>query len=162
MSSNSSFIKESADAKGDWKDGDGRYDSLSDLPFKMALPMVAVGTFVLALSLAFCCYLMKKRTRGRSRGYRKVIVSRNDKGNSLETLKNDACAICLEDFKVKDVLAICPCEHAFHKKCLVKWLKLRKTCPMCMTQITVSYHQSYVVGHASVTITLNQPPENAI
>jgi len=32
---------------------------LDSLPFKMALPMVAVGTFILALSFAFCCYLAR-------------------------------------------------------------------------------------------------------
>lgn len=26
------------------------------------------------------------------------------------------CAVCLEDFKPRDELGICPCKHAFHRK----------------------------------------------
>lgn len=26
------------------------------------------------------------------------------------------CAVCLEEFKQKDELGICPCKHAFHRK----------------------------------------------
>lgn len=26
------------------------------------------------------------------------------------------CAVCLEDFKVKDELGVLPCQHAFHRK----------------------------------------------
>ncbi|PWA29321.1 hypothetical protein CCH79_00013996 [Gambusia affinis] len=41
------------------------------------------------------------------------------------------CAVCLEEFKQKDELGICPCKHAFHRKCLIKWLEVRKVCPLC-------------------------------
>ncbi|EHB04313.1 RING finger protein 24 [Heterocephalus glaber] len=41
------------------------------------------------------------------------------------------CAVCLEDFKPRDELGICPCKHAFHRKCLIKWLEVRKVCPLC-------------------------------
>ncbi|XP_075887712.1 RING finger protein 24 isoform X1 [Nelusetta ayraudi] len=43
----------------------------------------------------------------------------------------DICAVCLEEFKQKDELGICPCKHAFHRKCLIKWLEVRKVCPLC-------------------------------
>ncbi|KAB0349654.1 hypothetical protein FD755_005922 [Muntiacus reevesi] len=39
--------------------------------------------------------------------------------------------LCLEDFKPRDELGICPCKHAFHRKCLIKWLEVRKVCPLC-------------------------------
>ncbi|KAM4756182.1 RING finger protein 122 isoform 1-T1 [Cyanocitta cristata] len=41
------------------------------------------------------------------------------------------CAVCLEDFRVKEELGVLPCQHAFHRKCLVKWLEVRCVCPMC-------------------------------
>uniref|UniRef100_A0A4W5P667 Si:dkey-51a16.9 n=1 Tax=Hucho hucho TaxID=62062 RepID=A0A4W5P667_9TELE len=31
----------------------------------------------------------------------------------------------------RDELGVCPCSHAFHKKCLLKWLEIRSVCPMC-------------------------------
>uniref|UniRef100_A0A668ASJ8 Si:dkey-51a16.9 n=1 Tax=Myripristis murdjan TaxID=586833 RepID=A0A668ASJ8_9TELE len=41
------------------------------------------------------------------------------------------CAVCLEEFRSRDELGVCPCSHAFHKKCLLKWLEIRSVCPMC-------------------------------
>ncbi|XP_067255117.1 RING finger protein 122 isoform X2 [Chanodichthys erythropterus] len=41
------------------------------------------------------------------------------------------CAVCLEDFRTKDELGVLPCQHSFHKRCLVKWLEVRCSCPMC-------------------------------
>uniref|UniRef100_A0A803TWV5 Ring finger protein 122 n=1 Tax=Anolis carolinensis TaxID=28377 RepID=A0A803TWV5_ANOCA len=54
------------------------------------------------------------------------------------------CAVCLEDFKVKDELGVLPCQHAFHRKCLVKWLEVRCVCPMCNKPIAgpTEAHQS--------------------
>uniref|UniRef100_A0A3B4E9N1 RING-type domain-containing protein n=1 Tax=Pygocentrus nattereri TaxID=42514 RepID=A0A3B4E9N1_PYGNA len=41
------------------------------------------------------------------------------------------CAVCLEDYRIKDELGMLPCQHGFHKRCLVKWLEVRCVCPMC-------------------------------
>lgn len=44
----------------------------------------------------------------------------------------DACAICLDDYGVGDQLRCLPCGHAFHAKCIAKWLIERSaTCPLC-------------------------------
>ena len=32
------------------------------------------------------------------------------------SLTQQTCAVCLEDFKVKDELGVLPCQHAFHRK----------------------------------------------
>ena len=31
-------------------------------------------------------------------------------------LPQQTCAVCLEDFKVKEELGVLPCQHAFHRK----------------------------------------------
>ncbi|CAF1138632.1 unnamed protein product [Adineta ricciae] len=46
-------------------------------------------------------------------------------------VKNSNCVICLEDFCEDEEIAVCPCEHAFHKRCLSPWLQNNCTCPMC-------------------------------
>ena len=44
----------------------------------------------------------------------------------------DSCSICLEDFEVGDKVKLLRCEHAFHQKCVDKWLTSRnRVCPLC-------------------------------
>ncbi|XP_076812702.1 RING finger protein 24-like isoform X2 [Clavelina lepadiformis] len=113
--------------------------------------MVAVGTFIIALCFAFFCYLLRlRRQRTKTKGYRKVVLNKN-KDNPLQETKNETCPVCLEDFKNKEVLAICPCCHVFHKKCLCKWLQHRPTCPMCMSQIPLNYHRHQTPARSSAT-----------
>uniref|UniRef100_A0A8C2JUU6 Ring finger protein 122 n=1 Tax=Cyprinus carpio TaxID=7962 RepID=A0A8C2JUU6_CYPCA len=56
------------------------------------------------------------------------------------------CAVCLEDFKVKDELGVLPCQHAFHRRCVVKWLEVRCVCPMCNKPLAGSSEQHQSIG----------------
>ena len=49
-----------------------------------------------------------------------------------ENREEKECAICLEDFQGIDILkAFYKCDHIFHKKCLLDWLKKHNDCPYC-------------------------------
>lgn len=37
----------------------------------------------------------------------------------------------MEDFKVDDEAKKLPCKHYFHPSCILEWLKLHGTCPVC-------------------------------
>uniref|UniRef100_H2YE69 RING-type domain-containing protein n=1 Tax=Ciona savignyi TaxID=51511 RepID=H2YE69_CIOSA len=53
-----------------------------------------------------------------------------------ESLSSDSvCAICIENYKVGDVIRELPCQHLFHKKCVDPWLHNKHTCPMCKINI---------------------------
>jgi hypothetical protein len=41
------------------------------------------------------------------------------------------CPICLNSFSVDDSLACLGCGHEHHHACLIEWLRLSATCPMC-------------------------------
>ncbi|GLB42185.1 hypothetical protein LshimejAT787_1102000 [Lyophyllum shimeji] len=44
----------------------------------------------------------------------------------------DKCGICLTQFRSGDAAQLgSTCRHAFHERCLVKWLTRSKTCPLC-------------------------------
>ncbi|CAH9117172.1 unnamed protein product [Cuscuta europaea] len=53
--------------------------------------------------------------------------------------KGEACSICLDDFRGGSaIISLSPCSHKFHKGCIAKWLRRRRTCPMCRTIALVS------------------------
>jgi hypothetical protein len=54
-----------------------------------------------------------------------------------ESRKETQCAICLSDFKNVDIIKVFyTCDHIFHKKCLLEWLKKSNSCPLCNHDLT--------------------------
>ena len=41
------------------------------------------------------------------------------------------CVVCLGEFVSGNVLKRLPCDHTFHIECIVGWLSVNLTCPMC-------------------------------
>lgn len=57
-------------------------------------------------------------------------------GHNLETFKEQECSVCKENYKLNDNLTVMPCNHNFHEECLVNWLKLHNSCPICRMELT--------------------------
>jgi hypothetical protein len=51
----------------------------------------------------------------------------------------DTCAVCIENYRVEDIVRILPCKHQFHKICIDQWLLEKRTCPMCKMDILKHY-----------------------
>ncbi len=41
------------------------------------------------------------------------------------------CSVCWEDFKLGEPVRKLVCEHFYHTECIVPWLQLHGTCPIC-------------------------------
>uniref|UniRef100_A0A8C5TQ21 Ring finger protein 122 n=1 Tax=Malurus cyaneus samueli TaxID=2593467 RepID=A0A8C5TQ21_9PASS len=103
--------------------------TFQDLPLNIYMVIFGTGIFIFVLSLIFCCYFISKlRHQAQSErfGYKEVKP-----GVAPSHLPQQTCAVCLEDFRMKEELGVLPCQHAFHRKCLLKWLEVRCVCPMC-------------------------------
>ncbi|KAL0418077.1 UNVERIFIED_CONTAM: E3 ubiquitin-protein ligase SIRP1 [Sesamum radiatum] len=49
-----------------------------------------------------------------------------------ETLQ---CSVCLDDCEIGTEVKEMPCKHKFHSTCILPWLELHSSCPICRYQI---------------------------
>lgn len=54
-------------------------------------------------------------------------------GAQLE--KSQSCSVCWEDFSEGEEVKLLECEHCFHSPCIVPWLELHGTCPVCRKEL---------------------------
>ncbi|KAH9794523.1 RING-type domain-containing protein [Citrus sinensis] len=65
--------------------------------------------------------------------------------NERILLPEDAeCCICLSSYEDGTELHALPCNHHFHSTCIVKWLKMNATCPLCKYNILKGNEQALV------------------
>uniref|UniRef100_A0A8B9KQ57 Ring finger protein 24 n=1 Tax=Astyanax mexicanus TaxID=7994 RepID=A0A8B9KQ57_ASTMX len=70
-----------------------------NLPLNIYIVVFGTAIFVFILSLLFCCYLIRLRHQAHKELYAYKQVSNQ---------QIHICAVCLEEFKQKDELGICP------------------------------------------------------
>lgn len=58
------------------------------------------------------------------------------------------CSVCWEDFTLSEPVKQLPCQHLYHAPCILPWLELHGTCPICRQnlgdQTTVEANQDIV------------------
>ncbi|XP_021935057.1 E3 ubiquitin-protein ligase RNF126 isoform X3 [Zootermopsis nevadensis] len=54
-----------------------------------------------------------------------VVITQDQVGKSLQ------CSVCWEDFRLDEPVRKLPCEHVYHENCIIPWLELHGTCPIC-------------------------------
>ena len=54
-----------------------------------------------------------------------------DKLKKMIESNHDNCIICLENFKINDMISELSCMHLFHQDCLIKWFLEKNKCPLC-------------------------------
>lgn len=69
------------------------------------------------------------------------------------------CAVCIESYRMGDVVTVLTCDHIFHKTCIEPWLLEKRTCPMCKCDILKALG---VEDESKDTISVQVPADNAI
>ena len=49
---------------------------------------------------------------------------------------NSNCVICLQNFKNSPAKTL-HCKHYFHEDCILEWINIRRSCPLCLKQIDI-------------------------
>ncbi|KAI3948439.1 hypothetical protein MKW98_019189 [Papaver atlanticum] len=49
--------------------------------------------------------------------------------------ENLQCSVCLDDFEIGVEAKQMPCKHKFHSGCILPWLELHSSCPVCRYQM---------------------------
>lgn len=45
------------------------------------------------------------------------------------------CAVCKDEMNIGNEAVQLPCNHKYHSECIVPWLKVRNTCPVCRYEL---------------------------
>ncbi|KAI3353142.1 hypothetical protein L3Q82_019695 [Scortum barcoo] len=126
-----------------------------NLPLNIYIVVFGTAIFVFILSLLFCCYLIRLRHQAHKELYAYKQVIQKEKVKELNLHENGLYVQCAwKEFKQKDELGICPCKHAFHRKCLIKWLEVRKVCPLCNMPVLQLAQQA---GSTDPPVPIQQP-----
>lgn len=69
------------------------------------------------------------------------------------------CAVCIESYRIGDVVTVLTCDHIFHKACIEPWLLEKRTCPMCKCDILKALG---VEDESKESVPAQPPPHAAI
>ena len=55
--------------------------------------------------------------------------------NNIKEFNEQTCNICLDNFVKGQITVSLECGHFFHGNCIINWLKMRNTCPVCRHEL---------------------------
>ncbi|XP_072293854.1 RING finger protein 44-like isoform X1 [Eucyclogobius newberryi] len=74
--------------------------------------------------------LGEAKLRGLTKGDIEQLPSYRFNPNNHQS-EQTLCVVCMSDFESRQLLRVLPCSHEFHGKCVDKWLRANRTCPIC-------------------------------
>ncbi|KAI6670751.1 hypothetical protein NL676_005636 [Syzygium grande] len=56
---------------------------------------------------------------------------------TVKMAENVQCSVCLDDLQIGAEAKEMPCKHKFHSGCILPWLELHSSCPVCRFQLPI-------------------------
>ncbi|XWS52372.1 hypothetical protein CRYUN_Cryun11dG0064000 [Craigia yunnanensis] len=79
---------------------------------------------------------------------------------TVKIKENLQCSVCLDDFEAGSEAKEMPCKHKFHSGCILPWLELHSSCPVCRYQMPAD--ESKVDSERSRNNTIQRESENNV
>lgn len=84
--------------------------------------------------------------------------------NAEQVERKLQCSVCFEDFVIDESVRKLPCMHVYHEPCIIPWLELHGTCPICRKSLTPEQSQASPQSQSQQTqenSTETPPEENS-
>ncbi|PHZ08032.1 uncharacterized protein RHIMIDRAFT_248055 [Rhizopus microsporus ATCC 52813] len=111
---------------------DDDYDSVAELAEEISEWEAGIITgFPLSFFLRHTTAVATERVR-KGASESDLAALRMRMPNDIETTTD--CTICTEQFQQKEITEL-PCHHTYHSECILQWLELNASCPICRRSI---------------------------
>ncbi|XP_051142634.1 E3 ubiquitin-protein ligase SIRP1-like [Andrographis paniculata] len=112
----------------------GSYDSQNRIPAPAPAPIGSFGDYFIGPSLDLLLQHLSENDPNRygTPPAQKEAVEALPKVKVEETLQ---CSVCLDECEAGTEMKEMPCKHKFHSECILPWLELHSSCPVCRHQL---------------------------
>lgn len=118
------------------------------LLFKVSLAWIILGYVLLAIPLFVCgamicclpCVLFAmrafKEAENNAESDKVIKAIPAERFHTGDIAEEDAvCVICLSSYEENEKLKKLPCKHHFHADCIDEWIRVNRSCPLCMRKL---------------------------
>lgn len=71
---------------------------------------------------------------------------------TVKVKDDEQCHVCLDDFEKEAEAKEMPCKHKFHESCILPWLELHSSCPVCRFQLPAEESKQAPGGSQNASI----------